>query len=276
MEELCTYETLSQRIKMIKALARSKKSELFSNCYFLPDGFKGLIGEHRLFFEEEKGNLYLFVKEETFFRLYYYIQDEETVRPLTASAPIETELLFRGELTEKQKKEAALIQQLGFSLGRKSGRMVQKASEVSMQEGHLNNLNIRIDFATIEEEEIIYHMLWSTFLPLFSFLPDKEILKRQIEKKNILTLHLSGEMIGLLNMEQSKKNVWIRHLMVKEEHQGTGLGAILVNQYHMLWRDKVESFMHWVNLENASAIRLYQKVGYHFDGTKSDSYILST
>lgn len=274
VEELCTYEALSQKMKAVKELARSKGSELYSNCYFLPEGFKNLIKEHRLFFEENYGNLYLFMKERSFFRFYYYIQDAEAVRSLTVTSPIETELLFRDKLTEKQQREATLIRQLGFSLGRQSSRMSQSADKVQIYPYHLNDPDMQISFAGTEDKDIVCRMLRDTFHPMFSFLPDEKQLMHQIAKNNILTLRSHGKIIGLLNMEPVKRSVWIRQLVIMKELRGTGLGTVLLNQYHMLWKDKVDSFMHWVDLSNRPAVGLYQKAGYHFDDTKSDSYFM--
>lgn len=55
MEEIYIYEVLSQKIKAIRELAKFKDLELYSNCYLLPNGFKSLIEQHRLFLRNAMG-----------------------------------------------------------------------------------------------------------------------------------------------------------------------------------------------------------------------------
>lgn len=137
------------------------------------------------------------MKEESFFRLYYYIQDVEAVHPLTASLPIEAEFLYRNELMEKQQKETVLIQKMKFSLRRESGRMTQKASKIQAYPNYLDNAEMYIDFASIEDKEIIDTILKNAFHPMFSFLPNDQQLTQQIAENHILVLRLDGKIAGL-------------------------------------------------------------------------------
>ena len=250
-----------------------KKGKYFTNCYFLPGKIKQLIEEKKIYILESENNIYLLEKEECFYRLYFCIKNIDNLQPLQLGLPLVIEYPYKGVFSERQHVEIEIIQKLGFSLGRESRRMSAKSQNIKVSESLYINEKFMIDFAIKDNIDVVADILHHTFSPLYSYLPTKAMLNELLDQKKILVITINGEIAGILNMDIVKNISWIRQLAIVEKFRGRGYGWLLLNYYHMLFKDEVLEFMQWVDLSNVSAIRLYEKAGYKFDDLRANEYI---
>lgn len=250
-----------------------KKGKYLSNCYFLPSRIKQLIEEQKMYIEEWEENIYLLEKEECFYRLYFYIKNVDNLQPLNLGVPLVIEYPYKNILSNKQQVEIGIIQKLGFSLGRESRRMSINAKNIEVSESLFINEKFEINFAQKENIDVVAAILYSSFSPLFSYLPTEAMLNKLLEQKKILAMHINGEIVGILNMDIDKNISWIRQFTIVEKFRGRGYGWFLLNYYHMLFKNDVLAFRQWVDISNASAIKLYEKAGYKLDDLRANEYI---
>ena len=255
--------------------ARAKKG--ISNCFFLPNQIQEFIKKGNLFYIKSSENLFFLEKENDFYRIYYFLVDSTvlTNNILALDLPVVIEYPYKNKLTEKQRNEIYLIEKLGLHLGRESARMCAKPNNLSIINNSVSD-GLNIKYADIDETDIIEHNLNNTFDKIYAFLPNTNELKKIIEEKRILTAYYKNDLVGIINMEICKNTAWIRHIMVSKAYRGKGVGWILLNEYHKLFKDNVNEFMHWVDLDNKSAISMYKKAGYSFDGRMANEYVKTT
>ena len=71
-----------------------------------------------------------------------------------------------------------------------------------------------------------------------------------------------------------KRNASIKQLTVKKTERRRGFGKALINSYHQQYWSDLTVFKHWVDLNNAPAINMYQAFGYQFHLRKANEYIM--
>lgn len=261
------YNSYKQKVNEFR-----KKSQ-FSNCYFLPDQIKQKITHQKLYWEEVEDNLLIFEKEDNFYRLYYYLGSPELFKMPSMIESCVVEFSFRNKLLEKQLREINVLEQCGFSVGRESGRMVKKNDQFNNQKEFKCLDGIRICLATEEEIPSIMDILQESFNPLFAFLPTESELEKIIQNHYLYVLFEGGELVALINMDFIRGKAWIRHLAVKESARKKGYAYYLVKSYEQKFSADATEFMQWVDVNNSSAVKLYLKMGYQFDGMKAIEYV---
>lgn len=250
-----------------------KKSPYMSNCYFLPDKIKELIGRNKLYSEIIQNNVYLYEKEEGFFRMYYFIVDRESRAEVKCELPVVVELPYSRELTEKQKSQTAFLKNSGFMPARESSQMSVTVSDVILYHTPLQNNDIRFDFAEKKDKVKLKEMLYSIHNPLFGFLPDDRKMDQLIDGQNLIVAYYKLEIAGVLNVEIEKKQAWMRHLVVSAGFRGKSIGGRLFNEGHVLYRERVKEYKCWVDVHNVPSVELHRKFGYHFDDKKALEYV---
>ena len=262
-----SYEEYKNQTQDVKSI--------YSNCYLMPQQIKQLITERRLELLQKDDNLFLLVEESGFYRMYYRISQDKKITKLELDKPIVIEYPYQGELSDKKKLELEIIAKLGFTLGRNSARMRMKAENVSMLECEKTiNSNYQIFKAKKEDVENIEKLLWSTFDPLFAFLPTTDEIERKINEGYIFVIYRNLSIIGVLNMDIEKNTAWLRQLAVERNFRGKGIGKLLLTYYLKNFKTQVQEFMHWVDEDNKVAITMYEKEGFKLDGRKAREYIL--
>nr|WP_302141647.1 GNAT family N-acetyltransferase [uncultured Schaedlerella sp.] len=245
-------------------------SKTISNCFLMEKKAKELINEKKLLALQWKDNLFLFEGEQSFYRMYYFINDIDCIEFLKLDYPIVVELPFNKIFSIKYKLQNDILRRMGFYLARKSARMLAYTTDIKTSK---NIKNFFIRCARENELEIILYFLYKTFDRMFSFLPTKKQLSELIQKKYVWICYNGKELVGIINYDVIGKTAWLRHILVVEKERGKGIGGILLDWFYTILKNKVEKFMHWVDLSNIIAIRMYKKSGYIFDGRMANEYI---
>lgn len=248
-----------------------RRKRALTNCFFLPNQLKEMIGLEKLYLLEEE-NIKLFLEKESgFYRTYYFIYDTDNIKPIKVSAPMVIEFPYNKVMTPAQIQHICLLKKMGFRLARESARMSMKPTEVKARNIFLKDISV--DYAKTDDNIIIFELLNNTFEKMFAFLPSKEQVDSLITEKKILVCYCSGKIAGLIHMDICKNISWIRQIVVMKEYRGRGIGGILLNRYLAISKDYVNEFMLWVDLSNIAAIDMYKKAGYIFDGRMANEYI---
>ena len=174
-------------------------------------------------------------------------------------------------MNEKQLLQEQKVVKLGFRLGRKSSMMTAASDQIILSDNELTKE--RVQYADHADEKQIMELLVVNFNPLYAFLPGKEELSRLIKEKSVFLIRDKNELQAVLISELGKSVATIRQVCVAEKERGKGLGKALVDAYHRHYNNRAISFQHWVDIDNVSAINMYQRVGYRFSLRKANEYI---
>lgn len=249
------------------AVAEAKKSGCKrTNCFFLPDQARTLIENGRLLMHRTDGALFLFEDAGSFYRLYYYMDRPEF--RLNPDKPVVTEFPFNRELTEEQRIQEEILLSIGFSLGRESAMMTADPSVVSPEKA----ADSRIQPAREQDAVQIMQLLTDNFDPLYAFIPTMEELCAKIAQGSVLVCLSGGDVAGVLNSSQTKRQAVIDHLAVRDK--GMGIGKALVQAFLAKYKESAGQYCHWVDIHNTPAVELYKRFGYSFGVKRANEYII--
>lgn len=248
-----------------------KLPNLITNCYLLPNQIKQMIQANRLFVMEKENMILLLEKEDHFFRIYYYLSLSAKYEKLVFDCPAVIEFVFQHEISENQYKEIAILHTLGFTLGRESARM-SVGADYNFPIAKIGCCNV--SRAVSSDADNVLCIIKKYFNPLYAYVPNKDQLLKAIQKESIFIIRQNDEIAALLFAETNQKNVEIRHLVVIERYRSYGFAKQLLQEYHAKYKDMVRLFFHWVDLHNTSALQLYKKFGYSFDGRRANEYVM--
>lgn len=261
---------LIKNLEICKKLVDNRKS-CISNCFFLPDQMKELVEKGKLYHQSLGDNFLILHKEASFYRVYYFIKESGQLSKVELDMCAVIEFPFRESMTEDQKNQVKLIEKMGFQLERESARMSMKMQECNFGRKVIEFPDLKIEYAHEKDVRSICTLLNETFDELFSFLLPEEELLKHIENHTVLAAYFKDEVVGLYNYEVNGKIVNGGQLAVRDV--GSGIGWLIMNRFHQLYRDKVKISRLWSDLTNKSAIRMYEKAGYKFDGCKANEYV---
>ncbi len=264
MDKLKSFEDYKEAVKRTRALPG-----VTSNCFWMPSVIKSLIAEGRLYLLESPAGCLLLQEEPTFYRGCYYLSDQQEPPQPVLDRPAVIEYVFQNALSPKQQAEIRRIEQMGFTLGRESGRMILPADQLAP-----GGAAERVRMAEPGEEAVIGQLFSETFNPLYSYLPTRQELTEAIAAGRVYAVFSRNILCAALYAQVEKQCATIRLLAVSPSYRREGLGRQLVQFYHDSLASQVRTFAHWVDLHNTGAIHLYQMFGYSFDPRRANEYIL--
>ncbi len=250
--------------------SRAKENPgVVTNCFFLPTKVKDLISKGCLYGMTVSNGSILLEKAEGFYRCYYFLSPEMKAEKLSFDMPAVVEFVYNQNLTPEQEKQVGLLERMGFSLGRRSSKMTLAAENVLPEP-----VNLKIRPAVYSDVEVCKNLFREHFNPLFSFLPDESQWEKALEEETVFCLYQGEVLQGALFSDINKNVAELRILCVNPDCRGQGIGKMLVSAFHQKYKDRVIQFAHWVDVDNKSAVALYEKVGYNFDRRKANEYVL--
>lgn len=127
-------------------------------------------------------------------------------------------------------------------------------------------------FPSATDDTNIYNLLYSSFDPIVSYLPDMNKVKEMIEKKQILVNYDESNKINGLIMWSIEGKVCNFHGWVSSADAGSSL-SLFINAHNYISINGIKRSNLWVNENNLSAKRIYEMLDYKYDGLKDYTFI---
>jgi folate-dependent phosphoribosylglycinamide formyltransferase PurN len=242
----------------------------------MKDKIVDLIDKGKISIDEADGNIYIYEDCGSFFRMYYFFDGKtDALKIDVEDKDIVVEIPYSKSLNEQQLLQEKILKKNGFALERESSLMSVSAKTVHLPE--LNpDQNLVLKFGNKDDCDKYLELMYSRLNPLFSFLPDKEELLDLINKKCIICAYYDEMLVGVLNIEVVKNDVWARHLIISEEYLGRNIGNRLFTEGHRFYKNDCCVFKSWVDIHNIPGIKVHEKIGYKFDDRKANEYVRRT
>ena len=237
--------------------------DTLTNNYILFQDLKNYIEKKNLFYKEDNSNLYLFIKKQGFYRLYYLINNIETQNDFS-ELKIVLEIIYRGN-------KNLPIEHINF--WKKNGfrshitrdcYFLRPDSILPFKKIQLKG--VTIDFAKNKEDILFAKKLIDENLDFYTGdrLTFEEI--KNFSDRGLLFCAYKNDLIcGMLQAEFKNNIYWLGHIVVHKDFRGLGLANLLVNHYLIEGlRLKVRQFQLWVINDNLAAINLYKKRGFKY------------
>ncbi len=252
--------------------AAKKNGYKLSNCFFLPDAIRRMTQEGTLFYRDIDGGLLLLDDRKMFYRCYYYLSEDGTMKAVFLDKDAVIEFPFNGEMNDKQKLQVSKIEEMGFRLGRQSGMMSASPDDVQIRNA---NTEQAVDIAVLGDADGILDLLNRYFNPLYSFIPSKEEMESAIEEGRVIVIRDAQQMGAALVSSLEKKTACVNQIAVDSAYRRRGFGGALMQAYHEMYSGKADAFRHWVDLNNQPAVSMYKGFGYELSLRKANEYIMT-
>jgi GNAT superfamily N-acetyltransferase len=246
-------------------LQKYARAGTVSNDYMLSDELAGHISKENLFVDHDENNLFLFLKKEGFLRLYYHLNNFESI-PRFHEKPVVQEILYRGEKRYPE-EEIAFWAKAGFRIhiGRdcyfaKSGEIQQISSSLITRQGAAVRA-IKEDNYVREAQSLIQEYLD----PFTGDILSLTELMSFSQNNELFGVFINSELAGVLQAELKNNIYWLGHMVVKSDYRGQKLSTLLLHYYFQKGLElNCRQFQLWVINDNKPALSLYQKYGFNY------------
>lgn len=236
----------------LQALLRKHKGErrAHTNFYMMPDECKRLIADGRLLYADAPDALLLFEPRDGYSKLYLRscgdaVQLELPPLPLVSF------------VTHRDEPDAGVVERLtamGFRRELTQVRLVAPSLAATS----------RADVTAATQDEAIA-LFSQCFAPLHGDLPCRGDFKSLAAVRDD-----DGTPLGIIHYDDAKT---VLLLAVRADARRRGIAETLLAEYAAKTAHLRGDCKLWVVENNASALRLYEKVGFRADGLKSEMYV---
>lgn len=250
--------------EIAKRLSKGQRT----NFFFSEDEVFLLVQQKKISRFDFAGSAYFFLKEDQFYRLFYFLDKENSPEVLPAvDEPIilEEVLLANKERVPSQEN----WEKVGFQAYLERKRMYLMSKDVVTEER-------KVSFAAENLLEDIFQLMLESFEPFSSALPTKEALLADILNQKVLISSQNQKLLGFLHFGEMKQGSMLWHIAVKPEARGLGIGEGLVRDWLFVQKDIAKKFFLWVRTDNLPALRMYDKFGFLPDGRLAPVMIKTT
>ena len=243
-----------------------------TNNYVLAETYHQLIDDGKLFYYETSGNVFLLVEKESFYQLYFFINNlNETVNLLT-NKPITMEIVFRGPANKpldligfwerNEFKEHLTRDNLSLTYGK-------------LKQIDLNNTSVQLKYADTEKEVHLIKELFEDSLDQYTGdLMSINEIKSFINNKNIICAYIDNRFCGALQFEVKNNIIWLGHIATDLNFRGNGIASHLVKKYiddNTIGDNS--RYQLWVINDNIAAKSLYTKFGFIYTNKSTTSLL---
>ena len=263
-------QKITQYSQYQEIVVQYRRSGCMVNDYIL--GEAGILSaDGRLYAMCGVNNAVLLVKKPVGMRVYYYINDFDEEIELSDGDYV-LEILYR-EALGVPNQEIDYWEKQGFGKNRVRDQYVCMNRDVTdiVLAGEIEIESA----ATLDEVAAACHLFNASFDHLSgNYIDEEEFPKLLAETQILVARGHVGEFLGALHHQKCGKVSWLHHLAVDEKSRGKGVGEGLCRR----WMDQegmsgALRYMLWVQRQNLSAVSLYKKLGFKYNGKSSLSLI---
>lgn len=256
---------------MTNQIECTKQNTEVTNCFLHPSEIEDLLHNGVMHRYQSGNNTILLHDKATCRRLYYYINDFDSIVELPNNSDYLCEVIYRGEKVPEL--EVDYLRKMGFE-----NNAVRSIYQLLYKEATPYNIHsgCEIRFAKdIEEIEEACQLFNATF----DNISGDYITPNEYEvllSGNAITIAIdeNGKIAGAFHHDCVKNVAWGRHLAVKGEYRGRSVGKDLlydfVERYHAQGANR---FMLWCTIDNVAAVKMYETTGFKTIGRNCISMI---
>lgn len=221
-----------------------------------------------------ENNAFLLVKKDDFWRVYYYLNKFAEVLSLDDEV-LETEILFRGNLGEPA-DVVAYLEKCGFKrhLVRDQYAGIYKDLKPAVE----NDEIIVQPAQTLIGVQGAFELFNQSFDKYSGDYVSPEVYEGLLAKGSVLLAWKKdgdeAHFLGALHQTVENNVSWISHVTVKETARGHHVGQALLDAFvERNMTSEKSRYMLWVQHQNETAVRMYEKKGFKYVGKSSLSMI---
>ena len=267
-------EAVTNKNELSKLVFKHIKKNVLTNCFLSSKDYEREIENGTLLFKEyESNNLYIIKKRDGFIVLYYYINDDSSLKSELERIKKEigdNKIVIEVAYEETNDYQVKMFEKIGFEiiLNRVNLHLVNRCLEFPPNQW--DDIIIKEQFNLDEDSKQVFNFIKNNFNIITGCIPSVNEIKSRILENEIKALidKNSNNIIGVLEFNKDNdKKVTIKHLAVLNDYRGKGIGSYLLRHIQMYY----DVINVWTTI-NSEAERLYIKNG--FAKTKYKSVVL--
>lgn len=242
-----------------------------TNCFLLPNEIENLYRKGELHCYQNGDNIILLQDKATHKRLYYFINNPNTLLELPCECDYLCDIVYRGENSPEHSVE--YLQKNGFE--KSALRFIYQLFykdivPYTMQSG------CEIRYAeNIDEVEDACVLFNATFDNITGDYITPEEYKSLLDSHYItVAIDENGKIAGAYQHDCQKNVAWGRHLAVKDGYRGRSVGKDLLYDYIERYQAHgANRYMLWCTIDNTAAVRMYDSTGFKTIGRNCISMV---
>lgn len=250
---------------------RYSENKLFSNDY-IQSSVDTIIGSQSLYEMHSEANLFLFVKKNVGYRLYYYVSDTSDIIDISDINNVVVEIIYRGDRFYPQ-EEIDYLLKCGFCIN-----LIRDAYCGVYKDLKISDIttDISVRSATNLDQVKTASILFNNS---FDHLSGDYI----VESENSSLLHnqqiyiaedCCGNFMGAIHQTIDRGVAWVSHVAVLPEARGRGVGKTLVVDFiRRNCTTEKQRYMLWVQRDNKAAVSMYENIGFKYINKSTISLI---
>ena len=251
--DLLEYNSLIEKYSSIK---------LYSNDYLQAE-VERFILDGVLYEYHAERNLFLFLKKEIGYRVYYYIGCETEIIDISTLDNLVIEILYRGDKFYP-KAEIDYLLRCGFSINLIRDQYCGVHKDLEKTTFYLNiNIDYAQDLGEVERACLLFNESFDVLSG--DYISPKSYDELYAKKEILIAKDLEGKFLGALHQTIEKGVAWISHIAVDLESRGMHVGQALLDKFvQSNFTTEKQRYMFWVQRQNEVAVRMYQKKGFKY------------
>lgn len=253
--------------ELLAALKHFKR-KLITNFYLSKTQLAENISLGEVQYEyAEEAYLNLIIRDDGFFRLYYFIADIEKYQFQYGGLPCVCDVFFT-ELTETSGKIMDAVMREGFREYASFFKWVCKRPMADPPTGD----NLRIVQKGTEE---VLDLLFQYFDPYSDYLPRERELSAFIKEKGFLCVYdeRSKTLAGALIFTQKERTITEEFLFVRKDMRGKGISEYLYCCLYQLFASIDPQYSAWIQDSNIPSVAVHEKYLYHKEKMRKITFL---
>lgn len=264
-------EKIDNYIQYQEIIDRYNRKGCVSNDYMQHEAVD-LIIHDKLYVVIGDNNAYFLVQKDKCMRVYYYINDFSEDISFEKGEYV-VEILYRGNKGLPQ-DEIYYLEKIGFQKNLIRDQYFAKNTDlrITIQKSD----TVKICFArNLEEVRFACELFNASFDSYSGDYISKDCYQYLLKNKSILIASIDDQLVGSLHQTIDKGLAWISHVAVLPSCRGQHIGQALLDGYiDYNQKNNITRYMLWVQEQNESAIKMYEKRGFKYMNKSTLSMIL--
>ena len=279
MEKICNM----QQYKTLISQNKEKHQHVSTNCFTMGNFMQELIDSDRLYYQEYASGLVIFVDEERYYNIYYYLDLDSEFPDLRQDKPVLIE-----ELNNNSRRDAQ-IENLSRKISQKGFRFLKNNLQLEMDlTAHIDNLReefdkrllrlesgLKLDYATDTEQIKKAVELWESALDPTDIPLDHMKTSLEENEKIICVFDEAGEVCATNWWINTSKSSEGRHTVTHPNHYRKGLASLVLLAWYIDAYDSgAVKAIGWADETNVKSIAMQQKLGCELNNRNCTQFIL--
>lgn len=237
---------MNNHIEKAKEIISSRKKK--TNCFSFYNEILNWMEEDKVDIHLIDNNLFLFLKNQGFYKLYYYVDDfeqislcKEILQEYQLKENISLEFTTKNDINKEEITRIA--EKTGFEFYKEYARVISAPAS-------FKSTTTKTAFlASLEDKQELLDIMYREFDVITDYLPSEKELIDLIEKKSIIIQKIDNEIVFIQIYEYQKGTLYSRMTWIAKKYRKP--------KFTIDFYEDMNAYLEQLNIEDWSKIRSF-------------------